>query len=172
MGIHTCFAGYTAFLLGMGLKKLKIMEKTGKFAPCFALVGGAVLVPLYFLDNVGLAVGNIGNLAFFVVSSLAGWFLVWSVSTLTKGFVGKTLSFLGKRSIWIVILHFISFKPVAAIYLALTEGSMENLAEFPVFPALELVLVYTLVGVALPILISFVVSSFFNLLKIRKTPEV
>lgn len=151
MGIHTCFAGYTAFLLGMLLKKLQLTQRMGKFLPLAAVACFAVLLLMNPLDTVGLGAGNIGSLPFYLVVSLSGWIMVWGVSALLKGPVARAIAYCGRHSIWIVLLHFLAFKPVALAYLIITGGDLVNLGAFPVFAVPCLWPLYTLVGVVLPL---------------------
>ncbi len=125
MGIHTCFAGYAAFLLGMLLKRLQLTQRMGKFLPVASLVSLGILVLLNPLDRIGLGVGNIGSLPFYLVVSLAGWIMVWGVSALLKGPIAGAIAYCGRHSIWIVLLHFLAFKPVALLYLLITGRDLK-----------------------------------------------
>lgn len=158
LGIHTCFCAYTAFLLGMLINKLRLTQRLGKFLPLAALAAFGVLLILNPLDTIGLGVGNIGCLLFYVTVSLAGWLMIWGISALIKGFPAKIIAYCGKHSIWILLLHFLAFKPVTWIYLLITGADMAGLSSFPTYPVTYLWPLYTIVGVVLPLLFMMLVN--------------
>lgn len=165
MTIHSCFCGYTAFLLGMLINKLKLKERVGKYLPLAAPVGFGILLLLNPLDNIGMGSGNISSLPFFLAASLSGWFFVWGVSSLLKGPVARFLIYCSKNSIWIVMLHFIAFKPVAWLYLTVTGRDLSGMSDFPVHGAPGLWVAYAVAGTVLPLLMCFGVQKVLALRK-------
>ncbi len=155
MGIESCFCGYSAFLMGMALRKVNFPARLGKYSPLAAVGGFGILLLLDRIDNIGMGVGNISSLPFFIVASLSGWILIWGIASLIKGPLARFLCYCGKHSVWIVMLHFISFKPVAWLYLTLTGGDPAGLSAFPVFAAPWLWIAYTVAGTLLPLLLCF-----------------
>ena len=152
LGIHTCFAAYTAFLLGFVLRKTRIMERVGKYCVPIAVASFGLLVLLGRLDTVGMGAGNIGSLPFFLTASLAGWFMIWGAASMIQGWFGKCLAYCGRLSIWIVMLHFLAFKPVSFAYLLWIDGDRSRLSEFPTLEEVSLWIAYSIAGVVLPLL--------------------
>lgn len=155
MGIESCFCGYSAFLMGMALRKVNFPARLEKYCPLAAIGGFGILLLLDRIDNIGMGVGNISSLPFFIVASLSGWVLIWGIASLIKGPFAGFLRYCGRHSVWIVMLHFISFKPVAWLYLTWTGGDLAGLSAFPVFEAPWLWIAYTVAGTLLPLLLCF-----------------
>ena len=164
MGVETVFCGYSAFLMGMGLRKFQIMEKLKKYRLWVMIGAFLILLALSPLDGIGLGVGNIGSLPFFIAVSLAGWFAVWYLSSYFKGPLAIAFCYLGKHSVWVVFLHFLSFKPVALIYLLVTGNDIANLSAFPVYSVPHLWIAYCLAGTLLPIALCWLVEKLKTLL--------
>lgn len=151
MGISGCFSSYCAFLLGMLLRRLNILEKLRRFDLPIAIVCFLLLCLLSPLGPIGIGIGSIVNLPLFFAASLLGFFMSYCTARCLKGWVGNTLAYCGRHSIWIVTLHFLAFKPVALVYLLLTGKDMVHLADFPVYAVSWLWIVYTIVGTILPL---------------------
>jgi fucose 4-O-acetylase-like acetyltransferase len=154
-GLHTCFAAYFAFLLGVFLKKVQLMDRIGKYCPIAAVASFAVLVILGKLDTVGMGAGNIGSLPFFLAVSLAGWIMVWGLASVMKGWIGRWISTCGRMSIWILMLHFLAFKPVSFVYLRYCGWDRSRLSEFPTLANTSAMLwiAYSIAGVILPLIV-------------------
>ena len=157
MGVHTCFCGYAAYLLGMLLRRIDISRIIKKFWYLFFIGGFAAVALLSQFDTIGLGAGNIGNLPFYFAASLCGWLMTWGVAVSLKGRVAKFLAFCSRSSVWIVLVHFLAFKPVAYLYLSIKSISTVNLAKFPVYTAPWLWIAYSVAGVLLPLLLCLVV---------------
>ena len=117
-------------------------------------VPGLVLLVLLRLGSVGLAGNGYTNPAFLLLASMAGWVLVRSAACLTAPLprVSAVLGYLGRATMPIVILHFLSFKLVTWLGLLATGGESYLLAAFPVyFTGGVWWLAYTAAGLALPL---------------------
>ena len=91
---------------------------------------------------------------FLLLASMAGWVLVRSAACLTAPLprVSAVLGYLGRATMPIVILHFLSFKLVTWLGLLATGGESYLLAAFPVyFTGGVWWLAYTAAGLALPL---------------------
>ena len=152
MGAETVFCGYAAFLFGMLMRRWQFPQRLGKYQWIAAPAAFVVLFLLGRFDNVGLGAGNIGsNLLFFVAVTLSGWVLTWGVSSLARGAVADALAYCGRHTMWVVMVHFLSFKPVAYIYLRIVGGDMSGLSAFPAYTAKGLWIAYSIVGILLPL---------------------
>lgn len=129
----------------------------------FAIGGG-----LFLLNSIGkiqLNVGYIENVAFFALSSLLGWILVYIVSINSK-WIASCVEYIGKHSVWILGLHFLSFKIVTIVYLKIVPESEFTLAAYPVVYENNILwITYTLVGIIAPLLVGDIWHKLFALLK-------
>ena len=165
MGLQTCFCGYAAYLFGMLLRRVDAKKYIAKFRYLAAVLGFGLVLLLSQFDTIGLGVGNIGCLPFYFAASLCGWVMTWGVAEIVKGAPARFLAFCSRSSVWIVLAHFLAFKPVAWLYLTLTNGGIENLSAFPVFSAPWLWIAYTVLGTLLPLGLCICVRKIISLIK-------
>lgn len=83
------------------------------------------------MGKIQLNVGHVENVAFFALSSLLGWILVYIISINSK-WIASYVEYIGKHSVWILSLHFLSFKIVTMVYLKIVPESKFTLAAYPV----------------------------------------
>lgn len=159
MGAHSYFSAYTAFLLGMLLKRLGCMEKLGKFRLLAAAAALGVLLLLNPLGTVGISSGSVKSLLFFIIASVAGWFMMYPIAQLLPGVLKEVFAYMGRHSLSVVLLHFLAFKAVTLGYLYFTGGDMVRLARFPVLGSSPyLWVLYTVAGLGLPLAAQWLVS--------------
>lgn len=166
IGLQSFFAGYFAYLIGMILKNTMYMQfvKRHKLV-CFLISGGGGLLLLNFIGKIQLNVGHVENVAFFALSSLLGWILVYIVSINSK-WIASCVEYIGKHSVWILGLHFLSFKIVTMVYLKIVPESKATLAAYPVvYENNMLWIAYTLVGIITPLLVRYIWHKLFSFLK-------
>lgn len=65
------------------------------------------------------------------MSSLLGWILVYIVSINSK-WIASCVEYIGKHSVWILGLHFLSFKIVTMVYLKIVLESKATFFDFAV----------------------------------------
>lgn len=129
----------------------------------FAIWGGLFL--LNFVGKIQLNVGHIENVAFFALSSILGWTLVYIVSINSK-WIASCVEYIGKHSVWILGLHFLSFKIVTMVYLMIVPESKVTLAAYPVvYENNMLWIAYTLVGIIAPLLVGYIWHKLFAFYK-------
>lgn len=129
-------------------------KHTGVPARYFAAAAFAVLLILGQLGSVGLAGNGYSSPIFLLLASLAGWVLVREAACLTAPLpcVRAVLAYLGRATMPIVILHFLSFKLVTWLGLLATGGEPYLLAAFPIyFTGGVWWLAYTAAGLVLPL---------------------
>lgn len=115
---------------------------------------------LLFLENVGkisLGSNSYVNPAFLMLASLAGWCLLYGIAyfiNLLK--VKKIFLEIGKRTLSIVIFHFLAFKIVASVIVLVYELPSFCIAAFPNLYGDKGMwwLLYSIVGVTVPILLN------------------
>ena len=144
------FAAYPLLVIGHYIKEL---NKRINWKPL-----GCILVTvisfaiLYFMDDKGsisMARCKIENPLFFLIVSLAGWYLLESISRLIpKSFLAK----LGESTRSIVMWHFASMKLVTLAYILIMELPIILLGAYPYLDNTTswMWIVYTIVGVAIP----------------------
>lgn len=165
IGLQSFFAGYFAYLIGMILKKTTYMQFVEQHTlSCFLLSGGGLLL-LNFIGKIQLNVGHVENVAFFALSSLLGWILVYIVSINSK-WIASCVEYIGKHSVWILGLHFLSFKIVTMVYLKIVPESKATLAAYPVVYENNILwIAYTLAGIIAPLLVGYIWHKLFSFLK-------
>ena len=153
-GLGIAASCYWMFYLGTVLRR----TARSKVRPLYRAAAGAaafvLLLVLRRLGSVGLAGNGYTNPAFLLLASMAGWVLVRSAACLTAPLprVSAMLGYLGRATMPIVILHFLSFKLVTWLGLLATGGESYLLAAFPVyFTGGVWWLAYTAAGLVLPL---------------------
>ena len=151
--LHAFFAAYTTFSLGLFLKKWKMYESfyINKITPIISL---ALLLLMSNYGKIEMIDGKITNPIFFTVCSITGWSLLLSIARCSTVKIKRFFGFVNRFAIEILLLHFLAFKIITAIYILTTGSSWEMLALFPVIPVLgeKYWFLYTLVGVFFPVL--------------------
>ena len=154
-GLGIAASGYSLFYLGVLVRRVGQPARTPAVRVGLAAVAALVLALLLPFGSVGLAANQYPSWLFLLVASAAGWILVYECAHLAALLppLGKALAALGRATMPIVILHFLSFKLVSWVGLQLTGGESYLLAAFPtLFTGGAWWLAYTVVGLALPLL--------------------
>jgi hypothetical protein len=119
----------------------------------------AILLVAHSHGEIDLSSNDIENPIFFSVVSLAGWFLLYGISSLllrTKCKLVSAISYISIHSVAIVALHFLCFKIINAIAVCVTNQEMYMIAAFPVLMfSGAWWIAYTTVGIVVPLLINF-----------------
>ena len=153
-GLGIAASCYCLFYLGTVLRRTTRESIPAYQRGIFAAAAFAVLLILGQLGSVGLAGNGYSHPIFLLVASLAGWVLVREAACLTAPLpcVRAVLAYLGRATMPIVILHFLSFKLVTWLGLLATGGEPYLLAAFPIyFTGGVWWLAYTAAGLALPL---------------------
>ena len=153
-GLGIAASCYSLFYLGTVLRcttrsDVKPLHRAGLAAAAFVL-----LAVLGQFGSVGLAGNGYPGPIFLLAASLAGWVLVRQAACLAAAWpkFSAVLTYLGRATMPIVILHFLSFKLVTWLGLLATGGEPYLLAAFPTYFTGGLWwLAYTVVGLALPL---------------------
>lgn len=168
IGLQSFFAGYFTYLIGMILKQTTYMQFVKRHTLACFLVSGGGLFLLNFMGKIQLNVGHVENVVFFALSSLLGWILVYIISINSK-WITSYVEYIGKHSVWILGLHFLSFKIVTMVYLKIVPESKFTLAAYPVVYGSNILwIAYTLVGIIAPLLVGEIWHKLFALLKRRE----
>ena len=123
-----------------------------------AAISFGVLLLLNTQGEIALDQNSYVNPLFFLLASLAGWCLLYSIAYFVVRSVLKApLIFIGQRTLSIVILHFLSFKLVAAFVVWFYGLPGFCLASFPCLYGSRGLwwVAYTIVGTGLPVLLDY-----------------
>lgn len=153
-GLGIAASCYSLFYLGtlarrVGQPPRKVPVRAGIAAAAFVVL--LVLLPF---GSVGLAGNQYPGWLFLLLASSAGWVLVYECAHLAARLprLGAALAALGRATMPIVILHFLSFKLVTWLGLLATGGEAYLLAAFPtLFTGGAWWLAYTAAGLLLPL---------------------
>lgn len=95
---------------------------------------------------------NIGNPILSLLAMIAGWLLVLILSSL---FTFKTLIYIGKHTVDVLVYHFLAFKIVTLVIIKLYALDSVELNSFPVlYTYPNWWILYSLVGIIIPLLIN------------------
>jgi len=124
------FAAYPLLVIGGWLHRLDdVWNRTKWQLIILAIIAMGVLLLLNPLGNISMARCKIENPFFFLTVSLAGWFLLSSVSKIIPL---RPLAKLGETTRSIVMWHMISMKLVTLSYIIIAGLPMLLLGSFPV----------------------------------------
>lgn len=158
-GLQSCFPGYVAFLFGILFKRLSHLALFRHPPLIMSVSSFFVLLVLDSCGSVSVGTGKVTGLLFYSAAAFAGWILVYPVVDRLPTALKRSIAYVGKRSLWIVMLHYLAFKPVTFAYLYFTGSNMLGLAKFPVLGHLTwLKVVYAIVGTILPLVAEYLFS--------------
>ena len=169
--IETVVNVYWLFFFGFYFKQFKKNYKSFTAAQNMFIFALSFCMLLYFdrmcrYNNWNSNVNIFENPFMFVATSLSGFFAVFSVSELFSLFKHtKLLEYIGKHTLSILLFHFLSFKIVTLIQLFYYHESFYRLASFPVFHFERWWIVYTLVGITIPLCLEKIAQESVCLLK-------
>ena len=107
---------------------------------------------------------------FLLATSISGWWLLYSISTLIErlSYLKTGFAFIGQHGLPVVIFHFLAFKPVALIVIALNSLPSFCLAVFSSLKGGDgWWIAYMIAGTMIPILVSLTLNKL-----LRKLPVV
>ena len=155
-GLHRVFSFYILFYLGYVVSTLNVMNilYKSKRGIIYILGSLAVLLVLNQMGTVDLIDNKYVNPAFLLVASSSGWVLMYGACYYIDkcNILSRPISYLGRNSIYIVALNYLSFKIVSYIGLMIDGRPDYCLAAFPVLYTKGFWWIpYMLVGVLIPI---------------------
>ena len=161
------FGVYSCYLMGALTRSFVDAGMLGKLLAkkwivvCAGPVSFGGLLSLLPFGTLELSKSQIVNPVFLVATTLLGIAMLASVAVdFENNFLGRWLTFIGKYTMSILFLHILAFKLVSVGYCLAVGKPMYMVASWPViFDAPEYVLIiYTIVGVALPLLADAVID--------------
>ena len=187
--VTTATACYPLYVFGFYLKKL-----SGRMNPVisrFRYLIAALGIPAFYIagkyGGISLNLNTYPSWWFLLLCSLMGWIWLlalamcvthekWRIrpnvplAHFTESFgIKNMLTYIGKRSIYILFLHFLAFRPVVALQLAVYDEPAYLLASFPILvKGGGWWILYTIAGVGLPLLVEKIVMAITHCLHIRE----
>lgn len=164
MELQSCFAAYFAYLIGMLIQRRKLLVYVKQYEKACFGVALILLLVLNSFGSISMNIGSITNVFYFFVVSVSGWIVCWIIAEHVPGLLQKKMEYLGLHTKWIIILHFLCFKIVSAIYLGIAEKNMVLLATYPVLENVPyLWIFYLIIGVTVPIFLEYSVKRTWGL---------
>lgn len=179
-GLARVFSAYPLLLIGQSLYQHKVMEyvfgKKRAVARIIAVMICSFLI-LSVLDQTGtvvLSYNSIQNPVFFIVLSISGWVLLYSIALLLQrlSFVGnKIIAYISVHSISVLALHALCFKLVNLFAVIIGQQEIYKIAAFPVLMSGNgWWILYTFIGILVPLCLNkffqntkkFLISYFEN----------
>lgn len=158
-------------VLGKWIQKNDLHKLCTKKNSYFLVVFSAgVLCLMSPYISVDLAYLKLPNpILYYSLGCIGFIFVLGSYGILQNTKIDKWIIYIGRHSIPILALHFLSFKLVTYVYILLTNSNMSLLSKHPI-PALSdnifLPMIYTIIGIGLPLLLNK--GGKILLLKFRK----
>lgn len=144
---------YILFDFGRKIGKYKIETKNST-KMLIMISTFILLIILNRLGTIELSKNEYTNPIYFISVSILGWYLIYELSY----FVSKTkvitqiLQYIGQNTMPILILHFVAFKIINAIFVVIFNANITLISKFPIWlKGGAWWIVYTLAGVLLPI---------------------
>ncbi len=104
---------------------------------------------------------------FYVTNGLCGGYCLLVISKiLMRNHYTEFLAYMGKNSLHIMLWHFLAFKLVTFCYIKLYDLPTYYMASFPVLKAGCLWILYTIVGIVLPLAVVYILQKI-NMRKCR-----
>lgn len=156
-GLERAASCYCFFALGNGLFKVKDIYQSWnwkQFLPVFAGSFSLLLV-LNRFGSVSMDNNVYTNPFFLLAAVLLGWGMLYSAAYfINKSVIKQPMLYIGKRTLPIMLLHFLAFKPMAAFIVFIYRLPVFCVAAFPTLYGDRGCwwLAYTIAGIALPLL--------------------
>lgn len=158
-GLNKVFSCYILFQLGVLIKRYDIMRFLQKlWANILTIVlSFLILVFGYNTGKISIVSNQLENPVFFLVMSIAGWCLIYSIVLLLQRIphtepLQRGIAYLSRHSVPILALQFLSFKLVNALIVLLYDMEPYMIAAFPVLKESGAWwLLYLIVGIAVPL---------------------
>lgn len=139
----------------------------------FALVAAGILYISNMYGKVDLRAYQVTSPVFFLVCSLLGIYVnIYVAKWLDTKLKGNTLTFIGESSLYIMAFHFLAFKLALIPQIIIYNMPFDLIAKFPVINGYGgWWIPYSLVGIAVPTLVRYLVILVKNKISSKPIPE-
>ncbi len=170
-GLERVFSVYSMIHLGRLIKCYGVMERLYKRCKgeIWIIISFIILLLGYHRGYIALDGNNIENPFFFILMSMSGWILLYSISCILKKYnlrVNKGLMYISQHSIPIIALHFLCFKLVNYLEIIFYHMPKYMIAAFPVLISNGLWwIIYTVIGIGVPLLLRIIILKIYKIVK-------
>lgn len=170
-GLARTMSVYSLIYIGVIIKKFTLMKiLENKVVKEIFLFGSCIMIIIG--KNIG-TISVVGNRfkdpVFFLLMSISGWILVWSIAKIIvkgKKIILKNLCYISQHSVYIIGLHFLCFKLVSLAAVIIYAYPAYRLAEFPILMrGCFWALIYTIIGIIIPLIFEKILKLFFSKIK-------
>lgn len=169
IGLHSFCAAFLAFLSGVFLHSTNFVAKVSKYKYRIIIICLLLLYLLSSKGKVNMSTGQITNVIFFLICSIAGWFLLYSIALCNGIKDNILLIYIGQHTLSILAFHFLAFKIVTFIYLWISNKNMLRLATFPVIKNVPFLWIpYTICGITIPLILGTLFARCKNIMQKHK----
>lgn len=161
LSIDKVFSYYCLFYIGFSIKNIPFFEHiTSRKKHLFVFfITFFILIICNHFGTIELDKTEYMNPVFLIVTSICGWYFIYEISFFIQKIqsVSRIFLLIGRNTMPIVILHFLCFKIVNLLGIIITNSPRFLLACFPTYMKNGCWwLIYTVVGVFVPVLLNFV----------------
>ncbi len=152
MNIPSCCSVLWLYEFGRQFKRFVDMKpNVSNSIKYIAIVGFFLLMILNAFISIDIGNNKYTSVSGYLIASLSGWIVLFAISDYLKNrFFGNLLMLVGKNSLYIMSLHFLTFKGVSYFLILISDLSKVELARFPTIDTPGFWILYTLVGVIIP----------------------
>lgn len=152
-GFNRVFSCFWMLTFGYLIKRHDMMRL---YKNELSIVAFVMLIMLNGYGKISVVANEYPNPVFLVVCSIFGWFMVYGASNVVVekcAYCGNILQYIGRHSIAILGLHFLSFKIITFLIMSIRNYPHIYLATFPVIYDYVWVIPYMILGISLPLLV-------------------
>lgn len=155
------------FIAGKVFHKADMITRI-KNKPLYGLIFSVILIMSSFYTKGSMDASGTLIFPFFIIAIIGSLATIY-LSTLIPKIV-KTMDYIGKNTLYILTFHFLSFKIVSFLILTYCDRPITELSSFPVIPNSSSFywILYTIVGVAVPLGIKYIIDKCHLVLHCKK----
>lgn len=155
-GFSRAFSCFWMITFGYLIRRHDIMKW---YKNELSIVAFAMLIIMNRYGKISVVANEYPNPVFLVVCSIFGWFMVYGASNVIVikcACCSNILQYIGRHSIAILGLHFLSFKIITFLIIHVRDYPHIYLATFPVIYDFVWVIPYMILGIGLPLLADYI----------------
>lgn len=135
-----------------------------KFKNTYLFITSVILL-LYLntINTIGINSNSIVNPIFFITASLSGIYMILYISNIYKN--NNFLNYIGRNTMPIIAMHLISFKLIMLIQYFMNLLEFKDLGNFIGVKNIWWTILYTFVGVIIPLIINYLYKRMLRLKK-------
>lgn len=167
----TMLETYILFELGVIIKKYTKENIKNIYKIIILIFSFLLLIILNKCGEIEMSKNIYTNLFYYLIASISGWYLIYEISYFISKIkiINKIFEYIGNKSFSILIWHFTAFKLVNYFGVIFYNMNFSNISKFPVLLKNGYwYLIYTLVGIIIPLILDKIYSLLKELINRRK----